>query len=115
MLGVVIDADGLSATVWVSGAELLEVLLSSPPYAAVIVRALAGSEPVVQLATPAVSGRLAHPVIDVPPSLKSTVPVGLSPLTVAVNVTECPGAEGFGEEPSAVLLCARGINPEPSR
>ena len=38
-----------------------------------------------------------QPTIDVPPSVKLTVPVGDVPVTVAVKVTLAPGADGFSE------------------
>ena len=59
---------------------------------------------VVQVATPPVSGWAPQPKIVAVPSLKTTVPVGTSPVTVAVNVTDWPGADGFCEGPTAVLL-----------
>jgi len=43
------------------------------------------------------------------PSLKTTVPVGVAvtpEVTVAVNVTDCPTADGLAEEMSAVVLAA---------
>ncbi len=36
-----------------------------------------------------------QPEIVAPLSWNATVPVGLAPLTVAVNVTDCPAPEGF--------------------
>ena len=47
--------------------------------------------------------------ITVEPSLKLTVPVGMpeAPVTVAVNVTDCPKAEGFWEE---LRLVAEGVD-----
>jgi hypothetical protein len=57
------------------------------------------SEDGVNWATPEPSSAMALP-ITVAPSLKSTVPVGvpLPPVTVAVNVTDCPKTAGFWEE-----------------
>jgi len=40
----------------------------------------------------------------VPPSLKVTVPVGETPVTVAVNVTDCPKLLGFCDEVSVTLV-----------
>ena len=47
----------------------------------------------------------------VPPSLKTTVPVGVPvpgavALTVTVNVTGCPDTEGLAEEVTAVVVLA---------
>jgi len=55
---------------------------------------------VVQVAEPEASATPAQPVIVVPPSLKSTVPVAAPalPATLAVNVTAWPNAEGFAED-----------------
>src|SRR5687767_7097471 len=59
---------------------------------------------VLYTATPAVSGT-GDPRL-VAPSLNWTVPAGVPatglPLTVAVNVTSCPGPDGFGAEMRAV-------------
>jgi hypothetical protein len=65
------------------------------------------NEEVVKLATPELSSGMALP-ITVEPSLKLTVPVGVPapPVTVAVNVTDCPKAEGFWEE---LRLVAEGL------
>src|SRR5258705_3849723 len=80
-------------TTWVSVA-VAELLLASPLYVAVMGSLPAGSEDVVVAATPPVS-------VDVPnvvaPLVNVTVPV--TPLgSVAVNVTDWPGVEGFTEE-----------------
>jgi hypothetical protein len=81
------------ATTWVSVA-VAELLLASPLYVAVMGSLPAGSEDVVVAATPPVS-------VDVPkivaPLVNVTVPVTLLG-SVAVNVTDCPGVEGFTEE-----------------
>ena len=39
---------------------------------------------------------------SVAPSKNCTVPVGLVPVTVAVNVTDCPNGLGLALEPSVV-------------
>lgn len=47
--------------------------------------------------------------IEVVPSRKVTVPVGIPDVlevTVAVKVTGCPTGTGFAEEPSAVVVVA---------
>ena len=46
----------------------------------------------------------AHPVIDVPPSRKLTLPVGELPVTVAVIVTLAPKTDGLTELDSAVVV-----------
>src|SRR5438046_381504 len=48
----------------------------------------------------------AHPVSDVAPSLKFTVPVGEVPLTVAVKVTLTPATDGLAELASVAVLVA---------
>jgi len=43
------------------------------------------------------------------PSRKLTLPVGVPPvpMTVAVNVTDCPERDGFGDDPRVVVVgCA---------
>src|SRR5437660_11549420 len=48
-----------------------------------------------------------QPAIDVAPSLKLTVPVGFTPLTVAVKLTLAPTLEGFAELVSVFVLGTR--------
>src|ERR1041384_1446671 len=43
---------------------------------------------------------------EVAPSRNCTVPVADAGATVAVNVTDCPTAEGFAEEPSVTVEAA---------
>lgn len=45
-----------------------------------------------------------QPPIDVAPSLKLTVPVGLLPVTVAVKVTPVPTMDGVSEVARLVLV-----------
>jgi hypothetical protein len=47
-----------------------------------------------------------QPEIAVPPSLKSMLPVGALPVTVAVSVTLAPTMDGFCELATIVLLAA---------
>ena len=47
-----------------------------------------------------------QPLIEFAPSLKLTLPVGLLPAMVAVNVTLVPTVDGFFELASAVVVCA---------
>ena len=65
------------------------------------------SELVVQVAVrvlpPPDRLRAEHPLIDVPTSRKSTVPVGDVPATVAVNVTLSPTTDGLAELESVVV------------
>ncbi len=44
-----------------------------------------------------VSATALQPVIELAPSLKLTLPVGLLPVTVAVNMTLVPAVDGFNE------------------
>ena len=46
----------------------------------------------------------AQPVMEVPPSLKFTLPVGAVPVTVAVNVTLAPAVDGLSELASVVVV-----------
>jgi hypothetical protein len=64
---------------------------------------------VVQVATAAVTVVSEQPTMLVPPSLKATVPVGVPPLIVAVNVTGVPGSEVAAEAVSAVVVVARNF------
>jgi hypothetical protein len=88
-------------TVCVRGAEVLAMLLASPPYSAVIECAAALSDDVVKLAVPPLTGSVPSTVA---PSLNVTVPVGELPVTVAVNVTACPAWLGLREEVSVVAV-----------
>ena len=47
-----------------------------------------------------------QPLIEFAPSLKLTLPVGLLPATVAVNVTLAPTVDGFFELASVVVVGA---------
>ena len=73
-----------------------------------MLRVPATSAAVVQAAVRAlpapVSATAAQPAIDVPPSVKLTVPVGDAPVTVAVKVTLAPGADGFSELTCVVVV-----------
>ena len=47
---------------------------------------------------------VAQPLMEVPLSLKFTLPVGAVPVTVALNVTLAPEVDGLSELISAVVL-----------
>ena len=64
------------------------------------------SDAVVHCACPTATLTAAQPAIVVPPSLKSTVPVGDEPLTVAVNVTGSPNVDGFCDDATVVVVAA---------
>ena len=51
-------------------------------------------------------GGLSQPLIVVAPSLKFTVPVGVWPVIVAVNVTLWPKVDGLADEPRPVVVVA---------
>jgi hypothetical protein len=68
--------------------------------------AVAGLENVVMhVATPAVRDWVPQPVMVVPPFLKLTVPVGVTPppVTVAVRVVVAPAVVGDGDGSSVVV------------
>lgn len=69
------------------------------------VRALVLQAAVLLLPLP-VSAIALQPVIELPPSVKLTLPVGLLPATVAVKVTLLPKAEGLSELEIPVALVA---------
>ena len=52
------------------------------------------------------SARAEQPLIDVPPSVKLTLPVGAEPVTLAVKVTLAPDDAGFSELASDVVVAA---------
>ncbi len=56
--------------------------------------------------------RAEHPLIDVPPSRKLTVPVGAFPVTLAVSVTLAPAAAGLRELASAVVVLGNATTCE---
>ena len=56
----------------------------------------------LELAAPAGSATAPQPVMVLPPSLKTTVPVGAVPVTDEVKVTLAPTVEGFNELTSVV-------------
>jgi hypothetical protein len=82
------------------------VKLVSPPYEAVMVWPPTESDELENVATPLVS---VPAPMEVPPSKKVTVPVGVPPApdTVAVNVTDCPKTDGFCDEVSVTDVVTR--------
>src|SRR5437867_2134019 len=84
------------------------LLVASPLYTALMLcvatlRLLVAQVAVRILPVPA-SATAAQPAIDVAPSLKLTVPVGLAPVTVAVKVTFAPTVDGLVELLSVVVV-----------
>ena len=69
------------------------------------VSALVLQAAVLLLPLPA-SAIAAQPLIELPPSLKLTLPVGLLPATVAVKVTLVPTVDGLSELASVVVVGA---------
>jgi hypothetical protein len=61
---------------------------------------------VVQVAVAPLTGCVPHEPIVAEPSLKFTVPLGLAPVMVAVNVTDWPTVDGFCDEPRPVVVLA---------
>ena len=59
---------------------------------------------VVRVSPLPVKSTAEHPEIDVPASVKLTLPVGAVPITVAVNVTTVPSDDGLSELASAVRV-----------
>src|SRR6266702_1235538 len=61
----------------------------------------------------------AQPAIELPPSVKLTLPVGLAPVTEAVKITLLPSVDGLAELASVVVLvallttCAKVVLVEP--
>ena len=85
-------------------------LVALPPYAATMLRVPAASVLVVHAAVRVlplpVRATAEQPVIDVPPLVKLTPPVGASPVTDAVKVMLPPATDGFAELTSAVVVAA---------
>jgi hypothetical protein len=95
-------------TVWESAALLDVALAASPLYVATMLCVPAASVLLVHAAVrllPLPANTTAEqPPIDVAPSLKLTVPVGLAPVTVAVKVTFVPAVDGLEELMSVVVV-----------
>jgi hypothetical protein len=111
--------DVFTWTVCVIAGEVLPTLYVLPPYTAVMPSAPAGRLEVVHVATPPLSGWAVHVPIAFPPSSNATVPDGLAPVTVAVNVTDCPATDGFCEELTAVdvftwTVCVKAAEVPPA-
>src|SRR5205807_3291232 len=89
-------------TVCVSTDDVLAANVLLPPYTAVMLCGPAVSAAVANVAWPELSVPVPSVVV---PSLKVTVPVGVPPLpvTVAVNVTGWPAAEGLTLEVSVAV------------
>jgi len=92
-------------------AELLEaVFAASPAYAATMLCAPMASALVVHAAVRVLPVPLkvaaAQPAIELPPSVKLTLPVGLKPVTDAVKVTGEANGAGLAELERVVVLAA---------
>src|SRR5437762_430102 len=61
----------------------------------------------LELAVPPGSATAPHPPSVVPSAVKATLPVGATPVTVAVNVTLAPTVDGLAELPSVVVVATR--------
>ena len=94
-------------TVCVSAGDVDVGNVLSPLYTAVIECCAADRDEVARLACRAPFRVWGEPRL-VPPSLNCTVPVGVPVpdcfVTVAVKVTDCPGAEGFCDDETAVVV-----------
>ena len=84
--------DEETRTVWLSAAEVEDVSLVSPPYETVMEWLPEVNVEVENVAGPDMNEYV--PIND-PLSRNWTVPAAVDGLTVAVNVTAWPGAEGF--------------------
>lgn len=104
----------LVPTSWLTMEDVLEPKFESPPYAAVIESAPVASDDVMNVATPdAFRGCAAS---EFPLTLKVTTPVGTpvagaTAVTVAVRVTDCPGADGSGDEVKLTEVIAADASP----
>jgi hypothetical protein len=81
------------------------MMLEVPLYVAVTVLVPAGKADVIRLALP--PARFTVPSVVVP-AVNVTVPTGttVGDFTVALNVTLCPGTDGFREEVTVVVVVA---------
>src|SRR6478752_9715698 len=119
LTSVVVVWTGATELTTCDRAALVEAALpASPAYAAVMlcvaaVSALVLHEAVLLLPLPA-SAMALQPVIELAPSLKLTLPVGLLPTTVAVNVTLAPATDGLAELASVVVVRPTGVAPQAS-
>jgi len=95
-------------TVWESAALLDVAFAASPLYVARMLCAPAASVLVVHAAVRLlplpVNATAEQAAIDVAPSLKLIVPVGIAPVTVAVKVTFVPTVDGLEELLSVVVV-----------
>ena len=110
--------DAGSSTVCASDALVEPWWFASPPKVATmpwlpLASALVAHCAVGALPPPA-SATDSHPAIGAPPSANATVPVGPMPVTVAVKVTDAPGAEGLADDATVVDDDAFAITSVPS-
>jgi hypothetical protein len=110
---VVIVKSGLvPPTVWVSALDVLAANVELPEYCAVMECAPCDNADVENVAAPLV--RVPAPIC-VAPSRKLTVPEmvpGVCDVTAAVNVTDWPVLDGFGDEVRVVEVAAPVLVPE---
>ena len=98
---------GAELIICVTTSDELPLKMLSPLYSAVIKCAPAAKPDVEKVACP--NSSKAWVARSAPPSLKSTVPEGVPvsigiPVTVAVNITDCPMQTGLAEELRSVEL-----------
>src|SRR5206468_12597695 len=89
-------------TTWFSTGDVLGLLFASPLYTALIGCVPTASVDVVNCALPDDSATGAPRFVA--PSMNWTVPLGLPPVTVAVNVTAWPTSDGLTDDESVVVV-----------
>ncbi len=94
-------------TVCASVDDVDPLWLVSPAYVATMLRLPTGSAAVehwaVRMLPAPVRATAVQPPTATPLSVNATVPVGVVPVTVAVNVTDVPTVDGFAELASPVV------------
>ena len=81
-------------------------MVAFPPYTAVRLCEPVAAKAVAKVATPALTEAVPS---EAAPSLKVTIPVGLEPVTVALNVVLCVATDGLTLEVSTVVVGAGGL------
>lgn len=100
---IVCDRDGLLDAALAASPPYLATMLCFPTVRAFVVQAALRVLPVP------VRAIAEQPLIELAPSLKSTLPVGALPVTLAVNVTLAPEADGLAELVSVVVVVVTAV------
>ena len=103
-----VEAEGAAFTICVRTLELPGLYAALPEYCTLIECDPVARPAVAHVAAPPERATAAQPEIEAAPSRTVAVPVATpaGPVTLAVNVTDCPAVDGFNDDVTATLALA---------